>query len=364
MRDQVAVGGRWVDPATGVRMVARQIEHGIGYLTPRLQRCTRSLYGIEVEYQCGCLWELDPMAGANVRSMHDLPQTCPNHDPATVPAMCSHDWIDTTSLGSSYNESVCSKCGCLRVYGSLSFATNILAAKTPSIEPPKELELTFQTEPIVGWRAWRVINYERHGGLTEPRLQSLTGREKWEPMTRLEGHCVPNKASFGYTDAPRVAHEAPWPNCLCGVWATRERVDSEREMLQGGSGLYAMGEVYLWGRVLEFERGWRARYAYPKSLILLGGDEAKADELRRLYGVPVTCGPHLAPLVNDHVASFSLALANSVQSAAAMKAFSLSMKQAAEALAALPSFDKKTLSPPRPKPSSRETFKYAKKLLR
>jgi hypothetical protein len=28
------------------------------------------------------------------------------------------------------------------------------------------------------------------------------------------------------------------------------------------------GEVYLWGTVVEHERGWRAQFAYPKSLVL------------------------------------------------------------------------------------------------
>jgi hypothetical protein len=28
------------------------------------------------------------------------------------------------------------------------------------------------------------------------------------------------------------------------------------------------GEVYLWGKVVEHERGWRAQFAYPKTLFL------------------------------------------------------------------------------------------------
>ena len=29
------------------------------------------------------------------------------------------------------------------------------------------------------------------------------------------------------------------------------------------------GEVYLWGKVVEHERGWRAQFAYPKTLFLV-----------------------------------------------------------------------------------------------
>jgi hypothetical protein len=28
------------------------------------------------------------------------------------------------------------------------------------------------------------------------------------------------------------------------------------------------GEVYLWGRLVEHELGWRAQFAYPKTLFL------------------------------------------------------------------------------------------------
>src|SRR5262249_19967822 len=31
---------------------------------------------------------------------------------------------------------------------------------------------------------------------------------------------------------------------------------------------FIFGEVYLWGVVVEHELGWRAQYAYPKSLVL------------------------------------------------------------------------------------------------
>lgn len=45
------------------------------------------------------------------------------------------------------------------------------------------------------------------------------------------------------------------------------------------------GEVKLWGRVLEHERGFRAEYAYPGALAALS---PVAEELADVYGVPVT----------------------------------------------------------------------------
>jgi hypothetical protein len=45
--------------------------------------------------------------------------------------------------------------------------------------------------------------------------------------------------------------------------------------------------VSLWGRVLARENGFRAQYAYPYELFLIGGQDELARELRRLYAVDV-----------------------------------------------------------------------------
>jgi hypothetical protein len=46
--------------------------------------------------------------------------------------------------------------------------------------------------------------------------------------------------------------------------------------------------VSLWGRILARERGFRAQYAYPFELYLIGGDEQIARELRDSYAVDVS----------------------------------------------------------------------------
>jgi hypothetical protein len=61
------------------------------------------------------------------------------------------------------------------------------------------------------------------------------------------------------------AHEPPQPACTCGVYAAKNlehlrRFGYERRGIQG--------EVYLWGTVVERKLGWRAQFAYPKSLFL------------------------------------------------------------------------------------------------
>lgn len=51
-----------------------------------------------------------------------------------------------------------------------------------------------------------------------------------------------------------------------------------------------VGQVALWGDVVEHERGYRARYAYPVKLWVLGGEKAIAEALEKAYGVEVVAG--------------------------------------------------------------------------
>jgi hypothetical protein len=48
-----------------------------------------------------------------------------------------------------------------------------------------------------------------------------------------------------------------------------------------------LGRVSLWGRVFENTHGWRAQYAYPYELFVLGGDAATVRGLRDTYAVDV-----------------------------------------------------------------------------
>ena len=51
------------------------------------------------------------------------------------------------------------------------------------------------------------------------------------------------------------------------------------------------GKVYLWGTVVEHERGWRAQFAYPKVLFLAADaipfslSEIKVSECRRWWSL-------------------------------------------------------------------------------
>jgi hypothetical protein len=144
-------------------------------------------------------------------------------------------------------------------------------------------------EPLLGWRLWHV----RLQG-EEYRLESFTRHHvSWPAMRRLEAGCPAHRDG-----APVVDHE-------CGIYAFRTRELAEN-LLRRYTGVrqhyapgieappparrgrpLAIGSVSLWGRVLVREHGYRAQYAYPYSLELLGGDAHIARALRALYAVDV-----------------------------------------------------------------------------
>jgi hypothetical protein len=138
-------------------------------------------------------------------------------------------------------------------------------------KPLPELDLTFGTEPLIAYRAWNCRPFLRRDGTRELTLTPVGIPSNrwtiWPSRRRAEAFCT------------YCLHDAPMPDCECGLWAMRTRADVR------GRGLVT-GEVALWGRVIEFRDGYRAQYAYPQRLWLEGTEDERA-ELERLYGIPV-----------------------------------------------------------------------------
>jgi hypothetical protein len=150
--------------------------------------------------------------------------------------------------------------------------------KPPTVDPSKLAALK-DAEPyrvtermpdllgvITAWRAWGVTMGK--GGL---RLKALGVSHVWEPRKMVDATCTKGK------------HPAPRMDCECGVWAFKE-LDGLTSALNKYSEVRVLGNVELWGRVIETENGYRAQYAYPSELWLL--DES-LEELGLVYDVPV-----------------------------------------------------------------------------
>jgi len=143
-------------------------------------------------------------------------------------------------------------------------------------------------EPVLGWRAWSA-RAEQDALL----LHSPVFPCRWTPGRRLAATCA-NRGRFGVVGrVPTVEpHEAPGDSCACGIYAARsaERAIRYASRLRPVRGTRAVliGQVALWGRVVECEHGWRGGLAYPSHLYVLQCRDGEAL-CRALgeYGVPV-----------------------------------------------------------------------------
>jgi hypothetical protein len=99
-----------------------------------------------------------------------------------------------------------------------------------------------------------------------------------------------------------ATHAAPQAECQCGLYAAssiKAAADFARGRLNDAIGA-VIGQVFLWGSVVECECGWRASHAYPARLYVPLGRQRRfsfrfgaglhAERLAlalRAYGVPV-----------------------------------------------------------------------------
>lgn len=106
------------------------------------------------------------------------------------------------------------------------------------------------TEPVVAWRTWALSGSARGDGLL---LRPVISRGRpWVPQEVAEARCGRHRS-----------HHAPEYDCRCGLHASHT-FDILRRMRSPA----VLGRVALWGRVIEHDRGYRARFAYPQRLRL------------------------------------------------------------------------------------------------
>lgn len=165
-------------------------------------------------------------------------------------------------------------------------------------------EFMFGTEPLEAWRLWSVILPDSTGDddgnrdwrhqaiahrlnpgnpyelLSKPMLASANGDDLWFPRDYEPAVCTAGKA-----------HMAPHLDCECGFWALKEDAICEAA-LGSYNGAHAVGKVKLWGRYVEFSKGYRAQHAYPSEVWLRNGqpNEAMRAHLADMYGIPVHLG--------------------------------------------------------------------------
>jgi hypothetical protein len=149
------------------------------------------------------------------------------------------------------------------------------SAAAPPVAAPDYIE------PVVAWRMWRVV--ERDGVVM---LRSLFQDADWPALEPLVARCtVPRLVPWRWV---RERHPAPTVNCTCGIYAAPwEVIAPEVKRVMGSRRpKIVVGQVSLWGTVVEAERGWRASFAYPRSLFVpFSGKGDPFDQFRLLSGL-------------------------------------------------------------------------------
>jgi hypothetical protein len=129
-------------------------------------------------------------------------------------------------------------------------------------------------DPVFGWRYWQL----------SPRrlLRSVTqSKFEWPPGRVLRAVCV------------EIGHPAPAERCNCGLYANPELEALRQHGLCLAPEAIVLGQVALWGKVVDDEPSYRAEFAYPARLSLVVdslADGTSPDELVEglgAYRVPV-----------------------------------------------------------------------------
>lgn len=148
-------------------------------------------------------------------------------------------------------------------------------------------------EALDAWRVWRVV--ATGAGL---RLGSVVKPTLWPPREPLVGECLRGSSIWSCLRRKRSKmHPVPDEPCECGIYAGTLSV--VRPYLNDPPVSMAvarvLGQVSLWGTVVECERGLRASRAYPARIYVpadastwprLGWSEL-VEGLHDAYGVPV-----------------------------------------------------------------------------
>lgn len=147
------------------------------------------------------------------------------------------------------------------------------------------LPVEVASEPFVGNRHWQVRNFFPEGW----RLVSGYSGDVLEPFQRVVARCHDSYGARMLSLYPRssrpVCKSSPAQDCSCGIYALKGSVELPN-VFKPDDPAFVVGEVYLWGRVIEATNGYRAEFAYPKRLYVVNGSEKLATQLSLTYGVP------------------------------------------------------------------------------
>jgi hypothetical protein len=144
-------------------------------------------------------------------------------------------------------------------------------------EPEAEQKFGF----VRGWRFWTFVHPHYLGDINRASI--------WTPRKRNVAFCRAFHLRVPGRSEPHKV--VPFESCTCGFHAYNEAGIAKVGVFHGLLFEFQapiFGEVALWGKVIRHARGYRAEFAYPIRLWVLGPvGEASIEEVASAYGVPV-----------------------------------------------------------------------------
>lgn len=131
--------------------------------------------------------------------------------------------------------------------------------------------------PIRGYRTWRA---GPAGGL----LAVGIGPVPWS--TEMQAECRHHTRRLRH-------HHAPVADCSCGIYACNslQALINERDLCRFKT-KPIVGEVDLWGKIIEHQDGYRAEYA---RIVGVYRTNRRSFIVAARYGVPLLPRPHIRP---------------------------------------------------------------------
>lgn len=131
-------------------------------------------------------------------------------------------------------------------------------------------------QPILAIRAWNIHQENQIFYLASCYQYNLI----WPISTYVAAHCTVNDP----WNKSGIKHSAPILDCDCGIYALK-KMPEETELLPWEKNSI-LGLAFLWGKIIEGTKGYRAQYSKPAALL----EDDRKDiiySIARNYSIPV-----------------------------------------------------------------------------
>ena|SRR5271157_2389264 len=144
--------------------------------------------------------------------------------------------------------------------------------------------------PVIAFRIWYISR------TLPPRLKSITTDTIWEPCQRMEAKCTWNSCVCKGLHLNYASYDASAHRDVCGAGiygmkafdrgfkAYNYEVNVHKPFNENPVSYIVFGKVYLWGKIIEHELGFRAQYAYPSGIYWTA---EQSPEIADTYRVPL-----------------------------------------------------------------------------